>query len=346
MARSTSAFDNARHARAFASVLDAFAQIPLLRTGLQLGLFEALRTPLPPAELAERLGLAPDLVAAWARMLHAQGWLQHKGDAYRLGPTLVWLLDAPESAALQSLLDLAVETMAPQLGSLPELLKGGERPAFGGGDGPMRIAAIARLVEPRALRALERVPGARHPHRILDVGCGQGTYLTALLKRFRDAMGLGIELDPRVADDARRRLEEADVSRRAEIRSGDFMSSALPEGRFDLILFNHNFHYFAPGDRVPLMRRARERLESRGVLVVQTMVVSEGLLPSLLGLQAGAALFDLLLRTHSNLHGLPDVETVHEVLREAGFAVTGEVPVVAGGAVRFVWGSDRHTTAD
>jgi hypothetical protein len=68
-------------------------------------------------------------------------------------------------------------------------------------------------------------------------------------------------------------------------------------------------------------------------------VLTEGLLPGLLGLQAGAALFDLLLRAHRNLHGLPAVRDVHQALRDAGFAQTGEVPVVPGGAVRFVWGS-------
>ena len=57
-----SIFENARHGRALAQALDAFAQVPLLRTGLRLGLFEALRTPQDPQALADRLGLAPDLV--------------------------------------------------------------------------------------------------------------------------------------------------------------------------------------------------------------------------------------------------------------------------------------------
>ena len=74
-----SIFENARHGRALAQALDAFAQVPLLRTGLRLGLFEALRTPQDPRALADRLGLAPDLVAAWARNLQAQGWLQKAG---------------------------------------------------------------------------------------------------------------------------------------------------------------------------------------------------------------------------------------------------------------------------
>jgi len=115
----------------------------------------------------------------------------------------------------------------------------------------------------------------------------------------------------------------------------------LPRGTFDLVLLNHNFHYFAAGERVALLRRARSRLVETGVLAVQTLVLTEGILPSLFGLSSGAALFDLVLRTHRNLHGLPEAEDVHAALREAGFATTGETAVVPGGAVRFIWGSAR-----
>ena len=337
----TSIFEAARHGRALAHALDSFAVVPLLRTGLQLGLFEALRTPQDAASLAARLGLAPDLVAGWARNLHAQGWLAKKGDAYRLAPATAWLLDAPEAPSLHALLDLAVDTMASRLGQLPDLLKGGERPPFGRTDEARRMAAITRMLVPRALRVLEQIPGVRHPQRVLDVGCGRGDYLAGLLQRYRDALGIGIEMEPAVAEEARRRLAEADVTRRAEILVGDFRSMELPRGTFDLILLNHNFHYFAAGERVALLRRARSRMVDTGVLAVQTLVLTEGILPSLFGLQAGAALFDLVLRTHRNLHGLPEAAELHAALREAGFATTGETAIVPGGAVCFVWGSAR-----
>lgn len=333
-----SKFESARHARSLAGAVGAFAVVPLLRAGLRLGLADALRTPAEPAALAARLGLEPDLVEAWARVLHAQGWLGRRGEAYALAGPYLWLLDAPEAASLAALLDQAVETIGPRLGALPELMKGGERPLFGAGADAPRMAAITRLFEPRALRALERIPGARRPRRVLDIGCGQGHYLADLLTRFRDAMGVGIEIDPRVAEEARRRLAEADVTRRAEIRVGDFLTAEPPAGRFDLILLNHDLHYFAPAQRVALLRRARGLLDETGVVAVQTLVLTEGLLPGLLGLQGGAALFDLVLRSHRNLHGLPDVAELHRALSEAGFARTGEVPVVPGGAVRFVWG--------
>jgi SAM-dependent methyltransferase len=339
-------FDGARNARAFAGAIDAFAQVPLLRAGLRTGLFDALRQPHAAGPLAERLGLAPDLVAAWARLLHSLGWLQKRGEEYRIGPTIAWLLDSQDAASLAALLDQSVETIAPRLSALPELMKGAERPTFGSRDDALRMAAVTRLVAGRALRVLEKIPGARHPRRILDIGCGQGHYLAELLSRYRDALGIGIELDPRVAEAARQRLSEADVTRRAEIRVGDFLAMEPPPGRFDLILLNHNLHYFTPAQRVVLLRRARGLLDEEGALAVQTLVLTEGLLPSLLGLQAGTALFDLVLRTHANLHGLPAIDELHRALHEAGLPRTGEVPIVPGGAVRFVWGSPHGADGD
>ena len=120
---------------------------------------------------------------------------------------------------------------------------------------------------------------------------------------------------------------------------GDFRSIELPRGNFDLILLNHNFHYFAPAERPALLRRIKGRLNESGVVAIQTLVLTEGILPSLLGLQAGAALFDLLLRAHGNLHGLPSATELHQSLRDAGFASTGEVAVIPGGAVRYVFGT-------
>jgi len=120
---------------------------------------------------------------------------------------------------------------------------------------------------------------------------------------------------------------------------GDFRTMELPRGNFDLILMNHNLHYFAPAERPALLRRAKVRLNEGGVLAVQTLVLTEGILPSVLGLQAGAALFDLLLRSHGNLYGLPTAPAVHQLLRDAGFVSTGEVSVMPGGAVRYVYGT-------
>jgi SAM-dependent methyltransferase len=217
-------------------------------------------------------------------------------------------------------------------------MKGGERPVFGAGAEALRAAAITRLVERRALRALARVPGARAARRVLDVGCGFGTYLAGLLRHHRDAHGIGIELDPHVADEGRRILREAEVSRRGEIRVGDFMTMDLPKGTYDLILVNHGLHHFAPPERDALLRRARSRLTERGVVAIQTATPVADPLARWLGSAPSVAILDLYLRAHRNLYGLPGAGELESALRAAGFATTGVVPILPRGSVVYVWG--------
>jgi SAM-dependent methyltransferase len=325
-------------ARRLARVLEGATQLALLRTGLELGLFEALRTPQGEAALAERLGLAPDLVAAWLRAARANRLLDERDGAYALGSLPRWLLDAPEAASLHAALDQAALAWLPRLATLPALMKGAERPAWGTPEEARRTASVSRLLEGRALAALGRIPGVRGARRVLDVGCGQGSYLAGFLLRHRDAHGVGVELDPTVAEEARRTLQEAQVSRRAEIRSGDFLAMPLPSEGFDLALLNQSMHYFAPAARAALFRRLREHLSPRGIVAIQTAVPASDLASRLLGTAAGTATFDLFLRCHRNLYGLPDPGELARALQQAGFAEFGEVAVVPGGSTRFVWG--------
>lgn len=326
-----------RHLLQLGSTLTAFARVHLLRTGLRLGLFEALRTPQESAALASRLGLAADLVESWLRAAHAQRLLEREADVYRLGAFPRWLIDSPEAPALHAMLEQAVALYHPRLDDLPRLMKGGERPLFGSPEESTRTAAASRVLEGRALDALARVPGAKRAQRVLDVGCGHGSMLAGFLSRHRDAHGLGIEFDPEVAEEARRRLREAEVSRRGEVRTGDFMKIELPPGSFDLAMMNNVVYYFPPPDRPALWRRIRSRLAPGGVLAIQSPFHVESRSARRLGLASQSAVFDLLLRAHRNLYGLPDLEALHAEMLEAGFAETGEVSVIPGGGQRYVW---------
>lgn len=329
-------WDPLRHGRTLASTLDAFARVHLLRTGVRLGLFDALRRPHDARALAERLGLAEDLVQSWLTACARQGLVREERGGFTVGAFVRWLLDAPEAAAIHALLEQVAIGWSERFEELPHLMKGGERPRYGSPEEAQRVAAASRVVEGRAIAALAQVPGARSARRVLDVGCGHGSYLAGFLSRYRDAQGLGIELDATVADEARRRLREAEVWRRGEIRVGDFLELDL-QSRFDLILLNNNLHYFPPVEHVALFRRVLAHLTPGGVLAIQTGVVESKTLAHWLGTDAGMALLDLYLRAHANLYGLPDLAALHDRLKQAGFQSTGEVPVVPGGSTRYVW---------
>lgn len=316
----------------------AAAQLQLLRAGLEAGLFAGLAEPRSAEELAESLGLAPDLCEAWLRAAHASGFVERRAGRYVRGALAGWLLASPDGDAARAMLDQAALSYAPVLGRLPALMRAAvPRPHWGGAEEAARVARGSRLLERRAFAALQRVPGVRRARRILDVGCGEGSFLAALLAHYRDALGLGVEREPQLAELARRRLREAEVQRRGEIWSGDVMRDELPAGDWDLALLNQVLHYWRDEDRDVLFARIARRLAPSGVLAIQTPVLQDGALARLAGTAASGALFDLFLRSHENLHGLPDPVDLQVRLRSAGFARVGSVSIVPGGGLRYVW---------
>ena len=90
---------------------------------------------------------------------------------------------------------------------MPDLIREDARPEFGSSAENRRTAEISQLVERQALSALGRIPGVHGARRLLDVGCGYGGYLVGMLRRYRDAHGIGIEQDAEVAEIAVRNLE-------------------------------------------------------------------------------------------------------------------------------------------
>jgi SAM-dependent methyltransferase len=316
----------------------AAAQLQLLRAGLDAGLFAALAEPKGAEELAESLGLAPDLCEAWLRAAFASGFVERRGGRYLRGALASWLLAPPDGDAARAMLDQAALSYAPALGRLPALMReGAPRPHWGGGEEAARVARGSRLLERRALAALARVPGVRRARRFLDVGCGEGSLLAALLSHYRDALGLGVEREPHLAELARRRLREAEVHRRGEIWSGDVMREELPAGDWELATLNQVLHYWSDEERDVLFSRIARRLAPSGVLAIQTLVLQDGALARLAGTAASSALFDLFLRSHANLFGLPDPVDLQVRLRAAGFARVGSVSIVPGGGLRYVW---------
>ena len=84
--------------------------------------------------------------------------------------------------------------------------------------------------------ALEALSERRRAWRLLDLGCGSGCLLGALLKELPLAFGLGVDLDPAALIVARDNITALGFSGRAAFAAMDW--SAGLRGRFDLIVCN------------------------------------------------------------------------------------------------------------
>jgi trans-aconitate methyltransferase len=115
------------------------------------------------------------------------------------------------------------------------------------------------------------------------------------------------------------------------------MSLELAAGSYDLALLNNSLYYFAPNVHRALFDRIFSRLVPGGLLAIQTVVVSDRAVARLMGFSANAAAFDLYLRAHDNLYGLPDIRELHADLLAVGFESVAETAFLPGGAARYVW---------
>jgi predicted O-methyltransferase YrrM len=287
-------------------------RLQLIATALHLGVLDALsEAAAATEELAGRLGAVdPELLAAYLRVLAAAGLVTDEGS---------WRLTRSGRAIVA---DDVVRATYEGFGGyhtdlyrgLPAQLRGGPRRRDTVESGEV-IARISAALYPLIRHLLVRTVTARRPRRVLDIGCGAGLYLAAMLEAAPDATGIGVDVDPDAAALARRTLTERGLADRASVETVD-IRAALAAGRpgaltggVDLALLANSVYYVPVDERVELLRAVARLLAPGGALVVVTTVA---------GPQLFSRHLDLLLRAQEGRMELPAVDVLLGQLREAG----------------------------
>jgi 4-hydroxy-2,2'-bipyrrole-5-carbaldehyde O-methyltransferase len=175
------------------------------------------------------------------------------------------------------------------------------------------IAEVSLAAAPFVIPFLHAVVAERRPLRALDVGCGTGMYVQALLEADPQLRVDAIDLAPDVIAVARARLEALALETRAELHVGDVRDFAASSGAvFGLVTLLNSVYYFDREDRVDLLGRLRALLTDGGELVVVTMAtpgsVASAHLHFMLACQSGAA-------------SLPEPGQIEADLERTGFRV-------------------------
>ena len=163
---------------------------------------------------------------------------------------------------------------------------------------------------------------------MLDIGCGAGLQLAAMLEAAPEADGVGIDLDAGAAALAERTLAARGLSGRAQVLQADVRSPEVRTGPlsrpFGLALLANVIYYVPTGERVALLRGIAGLLEPGGVLLVVTTVASP---------QFFSRHFDLLLRAQEGEMALPEVDTLLGQLADAGLRPASPRPIAPGAPV-------------
>ena len=156
--------------------------------------------------------------------------------------------------------------------------------------------------------------------KLADVGCGNGSVLTATLKRHPALRGLFFDL-PHVIERARAGIATAGLTDRCELVTGNFFETA-PSGA-DAYFMRHIIHDWNDEASLRIIRNIRTVIPSNGRLLIVEAVIPEGNDPS------PAKNFDILMMLYPP-DGLERTEDEYrKLLRAGGFEISGITPTAS-----------------
>lgn len=224
----------------------------------ELGLFEALADgPADLDSLAARTGLTRRAARISADAMVALGVLLLDGHRYRNGPEAAEFLAGGTTTDLRPLLRFWDQISYPTWEALAEALGSGPpQEIFDLDTDKQHIASagIEAVLHGPAHALPDAVDLSGH-RRLLDVGGGTGTWTIALARRHPHLHATVLELPP-VAEVARRRVADAELTERVIVVAGDAMAGDLPTGH-DVFLVANLAHYWSHETNVDLLARLR-----------------------------------------------------------------------------------------
>jgi SAM-dependent methyltransferase len=240
--------------------------------------------------------------------------LQLDGQGYSLRGKLARGLAQEKNDAWAAFLEETMSLHYNLLMELPERLRQNRPFTLADQDGEL-IARSSRLMEPLIYKVIDGVVPPTGAMHLLEVGCGSGTYIRYAAQRNPELQALGIELQPQVAEMARRNLEAWGLTSRATVETGDLRDFA-PESVYDLATLYNNIYYFPTNERVAVLGHLRGFLKPGGRLLLIT------------GCQPGSMVMGLLNLWSTATVGcgpLPQTQELQGQFRQAGFqAVTAK----------------------
>ncbi len=130
----------------------------------------------------------------------------------------------------------------------------------------LEIEVTPGILVPRSdsetlIDAIVRRRNAGSAYRILDLGCGSGALLCALLAAFPLANGLGVDINPAAVALTSRNLQRLALASRGAAKIGDWFGGA--GSPYDIIVSNPP--YIRTGDRGALPREVRDYEDGRAL---------------------------------------------------------------------------------
>lgn len=294
-----------------AGLFTPFYRLSYIAALVNNGFLEILgEKPLSFDELAQKVGVDKEYFGALEAWLQAGMRLKEIG-LEEGGYTLKGISGQLARAGNDSFLAIIQEVTSLHhqlILETPRKLRNGERWRLDDQDGEV-IARSSRILEPFQREAIDATFPATKPLTLLEVGCGSGIYLKYAAERNPQLNAVGVELQPSVADMARRNIAGWGLQERVKIESGDIRGKTF-EHPFDIVTLYNNVYYFPVSKRVELLAHLRSYLKPDGFLLLTT------------GCQGGQVTMEILNLWGATTQGcdrLPHEAEMIQQMEAAGF---------------------------
>lgn len=280
------------------------------------------RGPVPFARLAAEHAPDPAMQPALDAWLHLGAELGEVAGTERgwsLRGSLARALADPGNDAVAAMIEEIATLHPPLLVETPLRTRRNRPFTLADQNGPL-VARASRVVEPFVGEAVDDFVPTRGAPRLLEIGCGSGTYLRRAARRNGALTALGLELQPAVAEQARANLRAWGLAERVSVETGDVRARA-PEPRFDVATMHNCIYYFPVDERVSLLRHVRGFLRPEGTFLLTTACRGGGVQGDILDVWGAAT---------AGCGRLPEPGEMTAQLGEAGFGPASARSLVPG----------------
>ncbi|MEP6651856.1 MAG: methyltransferase [Myxococcales bacterium] len=234
-----------------------------LFVAVELGLFEQLGESRTLDELTAALGIPRRTARISVDAMVAVGLVRRDGDRYLNGPEAQVFLSGQGPADLRPWARFWNRISYGAWQGLDDTLRTGVAAHAGRKFTPEQeeifSKGVAAVTAGGANTLANKYELARH-ERVLDLGGGTGSFLTAMLAKHPRLGATLFEL-PATAEVARKVLAGTPHAGKVEVIGGDLFTSPIPTGH-DLVLLANVVHYFSPGRNLELLHRVRGAVAS------------------------------------------------------------------------------------
>ena len=255
----------------------------------------------------------------WLEVGVSLGELKRSPGGYALASRLARQLAQPANDGIAAMYQEVSTLHHDLLSQTPARLREQRPFAWADTDGEL-IARSSRILEPYILDVVDEVVPEQGVVRLLEVGCGSGVYIRRACQHNQQLSAVGLELQPEVAEFARKNLRDWGVAERVVVECVDVRAYATPE-HFDLLTLHNNIYYFPVPERLDLLRRLAGYLKPGGRLLLTTACqgTSATMLLNLWGeMTAGAG-------------PLPQADAMLDLMGQAGFGWLRKIDLLPGG---------------